>query len=108
MLTARLKLHPRAGRDFLDALVALGMLEREGNQYANTPETDFFLDPAKPSYIGGMLEMANASLFGSRNDLTDSSAHRPAAERGEDGPTASRSTPLYGDPAQLRNFLQGP
>src|SRR5262245_55718664 len=56
-LTARLKLHPRSARDFLDALVALGMLERRDGRYANTPETDLFLDRAKPTYIGGILEM---------------------------------------------------
>src|SRR5436309_7032863 len=46
-LKARLGLHPRSARDFLDALVALGMLERDGYRYANTPETEFFLDRAK-------------------------------------------------------------
>jgi hypothetical protein len=39
-LTERLGLHPRSARDFFDALVALGMLERDGGLYANTPETD--------------------------------------------------------------------
>src|SRR5574339_163984 len=35
------------------------MLKRDGaGKYANTPETDLFLDNAKPSYAGGMLEMA--------------------------------------------------
>ena len=62
-LAERLMLHPRSARDFLDALVALGMLEREGDRYSNTPETDLFLDRAKPSYVGGMLEMANARLY---------------------------------------------
>ena len=33
MLSGRLGLHPRAARDFLDTLVALGFLEREGDQY---------------------------------------------------------------------------
>src|SRR5213596_2832068 len=51
-LRQRLGLHPRSARDFFDALVALGMLEREGDQYSNTPETDLFLDRAKPSYCG--------------------------------------------------------
>src|SRR5262249_42998827 len=36
-LTGRLGLHPRSSRDFLDALVALGFLERENGQYRNTP-----------------------------------------------------------------------
>ena len=42
-LTGRLKLHPRSAVDFLDALVALGMLKRAGTRYANTPETALFL-----------------------------------------------------------------
>src|SRR6266542_573130 len=62
-LTARLKLHPRSARDFFDALVALGMLEREGDLYRNTAATDMFLDSNKLSYLGGMLEMANERLY---------------------------------------------
>src|SRR5215207_1384542 len=54
-LSGRLGLHPRSSRDFLDALVALGFLQRTGDRYANTPETDFFLDRRKVSYVGGML-----------------------------------------------------
>jgi hypothetical protein len=50
-LTERLRLHPRSVRDFLDALVALGMLERRGEVYSNTAETDFYLDRAKPTLI---------------------------------------------------------
>ena len=37
-------LHERGARDFLDALVALGMLRRENGEYSNTPETDLYLD----------------------------------------------------------------
>ena len=33
----RLKLHPRSVRDFLDALVALKMLERDGEENIATP-----------------------------------------------------------------------
>ena len=58
----RLGLHPRAARDFLDTLVALGFLERRDGKYMNTPDTDLFLDKKKPSYIGGILEMANAAV----------------------------------------------
>jgi hypothetical protein len=52
-LQEALALHPRSARDFLDALVALGLLDCEGGLYENTRETDVFLDRAKPSYIGG-------------------------------------------------------
>ena len=62
-LRLQLGLHPRSARDFFDALVALGMLRRTGTRYANTPETTLFLDRNKSSYVGGILEMANARLY---------------------------------------------
>jgi len=43
----------------LDALVALGFLERRDGTYSNTPDCDLFLDKNKETYVGGMLEMAN-------------------------------------------------
>src|SRR5690242_20469596 len=70
-LRKRLGLHERSARDFLDALVALGMLEREDGVYANTPATGLFLDRHKPTYVGGMLEMANARLYGFWGSLTE-------------------------------------
>jgi hypothetical protein len=70
-LAARLGLHKRGARDFLDALVALRMLEREDGRYRNAPDTDLFLDRRKPSYIGGMLEMANARLYRFWGSLTE-------------------------------------
>jgi hypothetical protein len=106
-LTGRLGLHPRSTRDFLDALVSLGMLGREGDRYANTPETDFFLDRAKPSYVGGLLEMANARLYRFWGDLTEAlRTGRPQNESKAD-PGASPFQALYADPARLRSFLQG-
>jgi hypothetical protein len=56
VLRERLGLHERSARDFLDALVALGMLKRESGEYANTPATDLFLDRRKPTYLGGILQ----------------------------------------------------
>src|SRR5579863_4387686 len=70
-LTGRLGLHPRAARDFLDTLVALGFLERRNGTYSNTPSTDLFLDRHKPSYMGGILEMANHRLYGHWSHLTE-------------------------------------
>jgi len=57
----------RNASDFLDTLVALKFLNRQGigddSVYSNTDETDFFLDKNKPGYMGGILEMANNRLF---------------------------------------------
>ena len=100
----RLELHPRSARDFLDALVALGMLKRTGARYANTPETARYLDRSKPSYIGGMLEMANARLYRFWGSLTEGlRTGRPQneAKTGEDFFGA-----LYADPARLEGFLK--
>jgi hypothetical protein len=101
-LCERLGLHPRCARDFFDALVALGMLEREDGRYANTPATDRFLDRAKPFYMGGMLEMANARLYGFWGSLTDAlrtGDPQNEAKRGE-----NFFEGLYADPARLAQF----
>ncbi|MEA2991656.1 MAG: hypothetical protein QOD40_576 [Alphaproteobacteria bacterium] len=103
-LATRLNLHPRAARDFFDALVALGMLERNGAQYSNTPATDFFLDRAKPSYIGGILEMANARLYGFWGSLTE--ALRTGQPQNEAKQGGNLFAALYADPDRLRGFLK--
>src|SRR5579864_7000965 len=70
-IAQRLGLHRRGIRDFLDALVALGMLQRNDGLYSNTPESSVFLDRAKPTYIGGLLEMFNARLYNFFGSLTE-------------------------------------
>lgn len=70
-LRVAMSIDARSVADFLDALVALGMLDRKAGKYRNTPETDLFLDRNKATYIGGILEMANERLFGFWNSLTD-------------------------------------
>lgn len=105
-LAARLKLHPRSWRDFLDALVALGMLRREeDDRYANTPETGTFLVRTRPGYIGGMLEMANARLYGFWGSLTE--ALRTGQPQNEQKAGGNVFDAVYQDPANLRRFLQG-
>jgi hypothetical protein len=104
-LAERLMLHPRSARDFLDALVALDMLERDGDRYSNTPETDLFLDRAKPSYVGGILEMADARLYRFWGSLTEAlrTGHpqNEAKGGGEDFFAA-----IYADPGRLEGFLK--
>ena len=74
-LRRRLGLHPRAIPDFTDALVALDLLEREGEgagaTYANTPQTQRYLDAGSPHYLGGFLEMASARLYPFWGDLSE-------------------------------------
>jgi SAM-dependent methyltransferase len=103
-LRSRLGLHHRSARDFLDALVALGMLERKVGRYANTPATEAFLDRAKPTYLGGILEMANARLFRFWADLTE--GLRTGLPQNETKTGGSFFPELYADPARLRGFAR--
>jgi hypothetical protein len=103
-LCGQLGLHPRSARDFLDSLVALGFLERNGDAYANTPETNVFLDRKKPSYVGGILEMANHRLYPFWGQLTEAlRTGLPQNEIKEGG--AGLFETLYSDPVRLKQFL---
>jgi hypothetical protein len=103
-LSGRLGLHPRSARDFLDTLVALGFLDRDGDSYRNTAETDLFLDRKKPSYVGGILEMANHRLYPFWAHLTEAlRTGLPQNEFKSGGPGLFET--LYADPARLKQFL---
>jgi SAM-dependent methyltransferase len=104
VLRERLGLHERSAQDFFDALVALGMLKRERGEYANTPATDLFLDRLKPTYVGGMLEMMNARLFGFWNGLTE--GLRTGMPQNEAKAGGDFFETLYSEPAKLRGFLK--
>src|SRR5512147_162383 len=107
-LRAALALHPRGIWDFLDALVALGFLEREGEgvagRYRNTEATGRFLDKNQPTYVGGILEMCNARLFRFWNDLG------PALKTGQPQNEVKHSQKamfetLYEDLPRLEQFM---
>jgi hypothetical protein len=103
-LTTRLGLHKRSARDFFDALVSLGLLEREDGRYSNTAETHQFLVRGEPSYIGGILEMANERLYPFWGSLTEglrTGAPQNEIKSGGEGIFEA----LYSDPDRLRLFL---
>lgn len=74
-LGGELGLHARGIADFLDALVSMKFLERDGDGaealYANTPASALYLDRQSPRYIGGILEMLNVRLFKFWHDLPE-------------------------------------
>lgn len=107
-LGGELGLHPRAIADFFDSLVAMKMLEREGDgpdgRYFNTPETGLYLDANSPRYIGGILEMLNARLFKFWHDLPE--ALRTGQPQNEIKHTGTAMfEELYSDPARLEQFM---
>ena len=102
-LRERLKLHQRSARDFFDALVALGLLQRKAGRYRNVPDVDAYLDRAKASYVGGLLEMAAVRLYPFWGSLTE--ALRTGAPQNEAKSGGDLFTALYADPERLRGFL---
>lgn len=101
-LRDRLGLHPRSAQDFVDALVALRMLNRDDGRYSNTVETDLFLDPAKPTYVGGMLEMGSTRLYGFWGSLTEALLTGQAQSEVKTG--GSFFETVYADPEKLAGF----
>jgi hypothetical protein len=104
----KLGLHPRAVSDFLDGLVALDFLARDGEgpgaRYRNTADTAHFLDKTSPAYIGGILEMANGRLYRFWGDLTEAlKTGKPQNEMKNGGTSVFGE--LYKDPERLEQFM---
>ncbi|WP_128985039.1 methyltransferase [Streptomyces roseicoloratus] len=78
-------LHPRGARDFVTALVTLGVLEADGEHYRNSPGADRFLDRGKNTYAGGFLERANSMLYPAWTHLTDALRTGEPQVKGKDG-----------------------
>ncbi len=95
----RLDLHPRASRDFLDALVGLGLLRRDGGEYRNTDVAQRYLDPASPGSIAGRLRLLNwrYRIWGGLTDLLRTGERQANQDRDFDK--------FYSDPTALRRFM---
>lgn len=106
----KLGLHERSLYDFLDTLTALGFLQREGiketSRYSNTPETDFFLDKNKPSYIGGILEMCNNRLYRFWDDLEEGLVTGQPQNESKNSTSKSAFDDIYSTPEKLAEFMQ--
>lgn len=105
-LSKNLQLHERSSRDFLDALVALGLLQRKSGVYSNTLETDTFLDAAKPSYIGGFLIMTSLRLYPTWGGLTEALRTGKPQSEAKDQASEDLFAKLYADTDKLKVFLQ--
>lgn len=108
-IIAELGLHKRSAYDFLDTLVALGFLEKNGIKetatYSNATDTNLFLDKNKPSYIGGLLEMANHRLYPFWGNLEEGlKTGLPQNEAKNGGKSLFEE--LYADESRLKEFIQ--
>lgn len=103
-----LGLHNRSLYDFLDTLVALGFLEREGLKnesiYSNAPDSDLFLDKNKLTYIGGILEMSNNRLYPFWDNLEEALKTGKPQNESKNG-DAPLFEAIYSNQDTLREFL---
>ena len=100
---ARLGLHPRGSRDFLNALVALGLLGKDGDQYHNSEVSSSYLLPGGPVAMGGFLNRANRVLYPAWSRLTEAlrtgEPQVPAAQAGQ-------FERMLADPRQRTQYLE--
>jgi SAM-dependent methyltransferase len=108
-LARELGLHPRANPDFFDTLVALHLLDRDGDglqaRYRNSNESSAFLDKKSPRAISGFLEMANTRLYPFWGDLTTALKTGQPQNEMKNGGT-SPFEELYRKPERLQQFLE--
>lgn len=102
--------HGRGLSDFLDALLALGFLERKGENdeglYQNTAEGQAFLNKNSPAYLGGMFEYANDLLYANWTNLEEAlKTGKP--QGGMEDSDESVFDYMYAEPNRMRNFLDG-
>jgi len=94
--------------DWLDALTGLGFLQRSGllenALYSNSTDTNIFLDRNKPSYIGGILELANRRLYNSWGRLDAAMLTGQLQDQDMAGKGHS-FTEVYATPEKLKEFL---
>jgi hypothetical protein len=102
-LRKKIGVDQRGARDFFDALVAIGLLDRDDSgRYVNTPEAASYLDRRKRTYAGGELEFL-VQLYAHWNSLTAAlRTGYPQSGAGAAGMYPAR----YADQTQLEIFAR--
>jgi hypothetical protein len=91
----------RGLRDFLAGLALLGLVDADGDRYANTPVATETLVPGSPRYIGGFLRRAGRMLYPAWGKLGR------ALRTGEPQTAgAGDFLRMLGDPAQREPYLK--
>jgi len=91
----------------LDACVSLGLLEKRGDEYVNTPEADKFLRSDSPNTLGGYILYSNRALYpmwGHLEDAVREGTQRWTQTFGWEGPIFSH---FFHTEEAMRDFLKG-
>lgn len=104
-LRERTGLHQRTAQDFLDTLVAMAVLERTGDRYANSPAASRYLVQEKPDYAGGFLMMLTGFMGPGWDTLVDTLRSGKAHGQTDDGVVPFGN--VFENPMALGFFLSG-
>jgi hypothetical protein len=107
VLAYRLKINPRALERLMNALVALGLLNKKGTRFSNTPEADAYLVESKPTYLGGQVEHLANLHWRLWQYLPDAIREGTPRLKQALGPGFDAFEAIYQDPQALRGFIQG-
>jgi hypothetical protein len=95
--------------DWLDSLVTLGFLQRDGlldeAMYYNNTDTEIFLDTKKPSYMGGILEMGNSRLYRFWGNLEEGLKTGMPQNESKEAGNMNFFEGLYKDESKLHEFM---
>lgn len=95
-VAANCSLDPRGARLLLNACAALQLVRKEGDRYSNTPESEAFLVPGSPSYLGGAIRY-NRDVYPAWGRLPELVRNGQPVERPE--------SHLGDDPERTRTFV---
>lgn len=98
----------RPAMDFLDLLVSVDLLARDGDgagaRYRNTDATAAFLDRAKPAYVGGIIELWDRRNYRFWADIAEGFRTGEAQNETKGAGTPFFAT-LYAEPERLDAFM---
>lgn len=107
-IRAAYNLRERPAMDMLDLLVSVDLLNRTGDGpsavYSNTDETATYLDPAKPGYIGGILELWDKRNYRYWDTIFEATQTGEPQNESKTKETGFFET-LYAEPARLEAFM---
>ncbi len=106
-LAAELNLHPGALARLLDAAVGLKLLDRQGEDYVNTPVASAFLCKQSPIPMTGYINYSNMALWklwGNLEGAIREGSHRWKETFGWDAPIFSN---FFHSDEEKREFLMG-
>jgi hypothetical protein len=104
-LRRELGLHPRFASDFLDVLVALGLLDRVGSGYRNSRLAARYLDRASNTYLGEFVRLSDATLYATWGQL--STALRTGQAQVSDPDKGGFAEGEHMDRERVRSFFGG-